>query len=119
MQHLISARSRAMTVEKAAAVLGVALPAGYLEQIAQAQAFADRAGQIAVTAEDLLAAVFEAIEDGRDHHSDKKVQRLALDHQITSLNLGQSVERRVNQLHLAALSDWADRFPAASKAATV
>ncbi|MFA1705522.1 aldehyde dehydrogenase [Mycobacterium intracellulare] len=108
MEHLISARTRAQTVDKTAATLGVALPAKYVEQVAQTHAFADAAAQIAATADDLLTAVFAAIEDGRDYHSDPSVQRLALDHQLTSLNLGRTTERRVNEMLAAALTDWAD-----------
>jgi hypothetical protein len=104
MEHLISARTRAQSVAKTAATLGVAPPAGYLEQVTQAHAFADSAAQIATTADDLLTAVFAAIEDGRDYRSDETVQRLALDHQLTSLNVGQTTERRVNQLLAAALT---------------
>lgn len=108
MEHLISASTRARAVEKTASTLGVTLPPGYLEQLAQAHTFADTAAQISTTADDLLTAVFAAIDEGRDYRSDPTVQRLALDHQLTSLNLGQTTERRVNHLLAAALTDWAD-----------
>jgi hypothetical protein len=110
MQHLISARTRAQSVDKTAATLGATLPAEYLEQVARAHTFADKVAQIAATADDLLGAVFTAIGEGRDYHGDSTVQRLALDHQLASLNLGRTTERRLNDMLTAALTDCADEI---------
>jgi hypothetical protein len=85
----------------------VTLPPEYLEQVAQAHTFAEKIAQIATTADDLITAVFTAIDEGRDYRSDPTVQRMALDHQLTSLNLGQTTERRLNHMLAAALTDWA------------
>ena len=41
MDYRISARTHAKAIENAADTLGVPLPASYVEQVAQAQAFAD------------------------------------------------------------------------------
>lgn len=108
MDHLISARTRAQAVDKAAETLSVPLPAAYREQVAQADAFADAAAQIAVTTDDLHAAVFDAIEAGGNYRTDKTVQRLTLDHQLTAQNIGSSARKRADQLLAAALSDHAD-----------
>lgn len=96
-----------MAVTKAADTLGVPLPAGYVEQAAQAQAFADAAAQIGASAGDLNAAVLDAIEQGRDYHSDKTIQRLALDRQLAG-GIDEAARSRVDQLLATALADWAD-----------
>ena len=83
--HAISARTRAQTVTNTAATLGVPLPADYLAQVDEAEAFVEAAKQTVCTAEKLHAAVLDAIEEGRDYWSDPKIQRMALDTQLTSL----------------------------------
>ncbi|AFM19469.1 hypothetical protein Mycch_4771 [Mycolicibacterium chubuense NBB4] len=108
MDYRVSARTQARAIEKAADTLGVPLPAGYLEQVAQAQAFADAAAHI--NGHDLHAAVFDAIEAGRPYWSDKTVQRLALDHQLASHNIGIKVRTRADELRARALADHADNI---------
>lgn len=108
MQHLVTARAHAMTVTKAADRLGVPLPDAYLEQVAQIDAFTDAVSRIAATTEQLDAAVFDAIEAGRDYHNDKTVQRLALDRQLTATNIGERARGRALELLAAALADHAD-----------
>jgi hypothetical protein len=108
MQHLISARTHAQAVERAADVLACPLPTPYVEQVAEAQAFADAAAQVGASAEDLNSAVLDAIEQGRDYHSDKTVQRLMLDRLLTSQSIGERARTRVDQLLATALADHAD-----------
>lgn len=108
MLHLISARTHAATVAKAANRLGIPLPAAYLEQVAQVEAFTDAVAQIRATTEQLDAAVFAAIDAGRDYHTDKAVQRLALDRQLTANNIGDRARSREVKLLAAALADHAD-----------
>ena len=106
MDYRVSARTHTKAVEKAADSLGVPLPAEYVEQVAQAQAFADAAAQI--NGNDLHAAVFDAIEAGTPYWSDTTVQRLALDHQLASHNIGIKVRTRADELCARALADHAD-----------
>ncbi|ODR06426.1 aldehyde dehydrogenase [Mycobacterium sherrisii] len=106
MNYQISARTHTKAVENAADALSVPLPAAYLEQVAQAQAFADAAAQI--KGSDLHAAVFDAIEAGRDYWADKTVQRLALNQQLASHNISINARTRADQLRARALADHAD-----------
>lgn len=108
MQHLISARTHAQNVAKAADVLGVPLPAAYAKQVDQAQAFSDAANRIGVTTGDLHGAVFAAIEAGRDYHDDPDVTRLLLDRVLSTQNVGESARRRGDELLAAALADHGD-----------
>jgi hypothetical protein len=117
MQHLISARTRATAVTNAAATIGVGLPSGFLEQLALAQAFPGRANETVCTTPDLLDAVLACIEQGRDYHNDKNVQRLALNHQLTQANVLARARSRGEELLAAALADWADRIVAGWSAA--
>lgn len=112
MDYRISPHTRSQAVTNAAATIGVALPAGFLEQLAQAQAFPDAANQTVCTTQDLHAAVLAAIQEGRDYHADKTVQRLALDNQLTSENILAAARSRGEQLLAAALADWADEIVA-------
>lgn len=108
MLHLVSARTHAATVTKAADRLGVPPPDAYLEQVAQVEAFTDAVAQIRARTEQLDAAVFAAIEAGRDYHNDKTVQRLALDRQLVASNIGERARNREVELLAAALADHAD-----------
>ncbi|BBY10994.1 aldehyde dehydrogenase [Mycobacterium marseillense] len=108
MQHLISARTHAQNVAKAADVLGVPLPAAYAKQVDQAQAFSDAANRIGVTTGDLHGAVFAAIENGRDYHDDPDVTRLLLDRVLSTQNIGESARRHGDDLLAAALADHGD-----------
>lgn len=108
MDYRISARTHEQAVAKAADTLAVPLPGPYLEQVAKAQAFADAAGQIGLQSEDLYAAVFAAIEAGRDYRSDETVQRMALDRLLTTQNIGERSRGRCDELLAAALADHGD-----------
>lgn len=108
MQHLISARTHAQNVAKAADVLGVPLPAAYAKQVDQAQAFNDAANRIGVTTGDLHGAVFAAIENGRDYHDEPDVTRLLLDRVLSTQNIGESARRHGDELLAAALADHSD-----------
>ncbi len=104
----ISARTRAQTVTNTAATLGVPLPADYLAQVDEAEAFVEAAKQTVCTAEKLHAAVLDAIQEDRDYWSDPKIQRFALDTQLTSSNIFAAARTRSESLILAALKDHAD-----------
>ncbi|OBA96993.1 aldehyde dehydrogenase [Mycolicibacterium fortuitum] len=104
----ISARTRAQTVTNTAATLGVPLPPDYLERVDQAEAFTEAANQTVCTKENLHAAVLAAIEEGREYQADPKIQRLALNCQLTSLNTLAAARVRSEELILAALTDHAD-----------
>lgn len=104
----ISARTRAQAVTNAAATLGVPLPADYLEQVDEAEAFTEAAKQTVCTPEDLHRAVLDAIQEGREYQADPTIQRLALDCQLTSQNILAAARSRSEQLVLAALRDHAD-----------
>lgn len=108
MQHLISARTHAQNVAKAADVLAYPLPAKYREQIGQAQEFSDAANRIGVTTGDLHGAVFAAIENGRDYHDDPDVTRLLLDRILSTQNIGESARRHGDDLLATALADHGD-----------
>lgn len=108
MLHLVSAKTHAATVARAADRLGVSLPDAYLEQVTQVDAFTAAVARINATTEQLDAAVFDAIEAGRDYHSDKTVLRLALDRQLVASNIGDRARSRSVELVAAALADHAD-----------
>lgn len=104
----ISARTRAQAVTNAAATLGVALPPDYFQQVAAAEAFNDAATKTVCQRETLNRAVLDAIEAGRDYHADPRIQRLALNAQLTDGDILADVRARTEQLMLAALRDHAD-----------
>lgn len=104
----ISARTRAQAVTNAADTLHVALPPAYLEQFAEAEAFAEAANQTVCQKETLHRVVLDAIQEGRDYLADPVIQRMALNAQLTSQNILASARSRSEQLMLAALADHAD-----------
>jgi hypothetical protein len=107
----ISARAHARAVSKTADTLGVPLPAGYLEQVAEVDAFEAAATKITVTTDQLLAAVLDAIEAGRENWpADKSIQQLAIRHQLTMQNIDISARQRADQMLAATLADWADEL---------
>ncbi|SLE60830.1 Uncharacterised protein [Mycobacteroides abscessus subsp. massiliense] len=108
MLHVLSISTHASTVTRTAEVLGVQLPAGYVEQVAAVDAITAAAAQVTVTTEQLHNAVIAAIEAGKDYHKDAHVQRLALDRQLTSQNIGERARIRADQLLSAALAEYAD-----------
>lgn len=104
----ISARTRAQAVTNAADTLHVALPPAYVEQFAEAEAFAEAANQTVCQKETLHRVVLDAIQEGRDYLADPVIQRMALNAQLTSQNILASARSRSEQLMLAALADHAD-----------
>ncbi|MEX3650102.1 aldehyde dehydrogenase [Mycolicibacterium porcinum] len=104
----ISARTRAQAVTNAADALHVALPPAYVEQFAEAEAFAEAANQTVCQKETLHRVVLDAIQEGRDYLADPVIQRMALNAQLTSQNILASARSRSEQLMLAALADHAD-----------
>jgi hypothetical protein len=107
MDYMVSARAHAQTVRKTADTLDVPLPAQYLKQIEQAQAFADTAAQIGASAEELNAAVLTALERGEDYHTDE-IQRMLLDRMLASQNVDATARDRSNHRLATALADHAD-----------
>lgn len=104
----ISAHTRAQAVTNAADTLHVALPAGYLEQFAEAEAFTEAAKQTVCQKETLHRVVLDAIQEGRDYLSDRGIQAMALNAQLTDGNILAGARSRSEQLMLAALADHAD-----------
>jgi len=105
----ISARSYALIVTKAADVLGVPLPAGYLEHVNQADALAADVSAIAkVSGDQLTIAAISALEAGRDHHTDDTVQRLLLDRVLASQGIEHTARARANEQLRSTLADCAD-----------
>ncbi|MGE2718505.1 aldehyde dehydrogenase [Mycolicibacterium celeriflavum] len=104
----ISAHTRAKAVANAAATINVPLPPAFLKKVDQAEAFTDAAKQTVCTDSKLHAAVLVAIEEGRDYHADERIQRLALDCQLTSQNILAAARIRSEELVTAALKDHAD-----------
>ncbi|WP_163751518.1 aldehyde dehydrogenase [Mycolicibacterium helvum] len=108
---MLSTNTHAMTVTRTAETLGIPLPTGYVEQIAEVDAFTAAVAQIAVTTDQLHEAVLDAIADGRDYHADETVQRLALDRSLTAQNISaHRAQTRADQMRRAALADWADEI---------
>ncbi|WP_193043164.1 aldehyde dehydrogenase [Mycolicibacterium baixiangningiae] len=104
----ISAHTRAQAVTNAADTLHVALPPAYVEQFADAEAFTAAASQTVCQRESLHRAVLDAIQEGRDYLSDRGIQAMALNAQLTEGNILAAARSRSEQLMLAALSDHAD-----------
>lgn len=104
----ISAHTRAQAVTNAADTLHVALPSAYLEQFAEAGAFTEAAKQTVCQKETLHRVVLDAIQEGRDYLSDRGIQAMALNAQLTEGNILAAARSRSEQLMLAALADHAD-----------
>lgn len=103
----ISAHTRAQAVTNAADTLHVALPPAYVEQFAEAEAFTEAANQTVCSPETLHRAVLDAIQEGRDYLSDRVIQAMALNAQLTEGNILAAARSRAEQLKLAALADHA------------
>ncbi|WP_100482299.1 aldehyde dehydrogenase [Mycobacteroides abscessus] len=104
----ISPRTRALAVTNAADTLHVELPPAYVDQFAEAEAFADAAKQTVCQKETLHRAVLNAIQEGRDYLSDRRIQAMALNAQLTDGNILAAARSRNDQLMFAALSEHAD-----------
>jgi hypothetical protein len=105
----ISARTRAQAVTNAADTLGVPLPPEYFEQVAAAEAFLAAANRQTVCQKvDLHGAVLDAIQEGRNYVTDKRIQAMALNVQLTQGNILADARARSEKLMLAALRDHAD-----------
>ncbi|MCG7582798.1 aldehyde dehydrogenase [Mycolicibacterium sp. OfavD-34-C] len=103
----ISAYTRAQAVTNAADTLHVALPPAYVEQFAEAEAFAEAAKQTVYQKETLHRVVLDAIQEGRDYLSDRGIQAMALNAQLTDGNILAAARSRAEQLRFAALRDHA------------
>ncbi|ULE32580.1 aldehyde dehydrogenase [Mycobacterium sp. IDR2000157661] len=109
MQHLITAQTHARTVAQTAETLGAPLPAAYLDALDRADALAGAVSPIAkASAGQLTNAAISALEQGRDPHTDKAVQRLLTSRVLASSGIEQAARTHVNQLLAAALCDHAD-----------
>jgi hypothetical protein len=105
----ISARSYAQAVEKSADKLGVSLPAQYFEHIEQARALAESVAAIArVQADQLTSATLNALEAGRDHHTDKTVLSLLLDRTLSLSGIEQIARERADNAFRDMLTDVSD-----------
>lgn len=107
----ISARSYAQTVAKSADKLGVSLPARYFAHIDQADALAESVAAIArVQADQLTTAALNALEAGRDPHTDKTVLRLLLDRTLASSGIEHIARQRADEAFRAVLADCSDEI---------
>ncbi|RDH75503.1 aldehyde dehydrogenase [Mycolicibacterium moriokaense] len=106
----LTARFYASQVRKTAETLGVPLPAALVEQLDHADRLAHTAETMLGGAGDLNAAVLDAIEAGRDFHTDKAVQRLALERMLANQGHGiaDAARKRSIQQKRAALVEHAD-----------
>jgi hypothetical protein len=110
MLHLVSTSTHGRTVTRTADTLGVPLPTGYIEQVADVDAFTAAVADITVTTDQLQTAVLSAIENGKDYRTDKTVLRLALDRSLTAEDISAVARTRASQMLAAALTDWADEI---------
>ncbi|QQW36885.1 aldehyde dehydrogenase [Mycobacterium marinum] len=106
----ITARFYASQVRKSAETLGVPLPTVLVEQLDHADNLAHTAETMLNQGGDLNAAVLDAIEAGRDFHTDKAVQRLALERMLANQGHGIADAARQRSLHQkrTALVEHAD-----------
>lgn len=106
----ITARFYASQVRKTAETLGVPPPAALVEKLDRADRLTRCAETMLGTAGDLNEAVLDAIEAGRDIHTDKAVQRLAVSRMLANQGVGiaDAAYRRSVQQKRAALVEHAD-----------
>ncbi|MBX7449411.1 aldehyde dehydrogenase [Mycolicibacterium sp. 3033] len=104
----MSAHTRAQAVTNDADTLHVALPPAYVEQFAEAEAFTEAAKQTVCQKGTLHRVVLDAIQEGRDYLSDRGIQAMALNAQLTDGNILAAARSRAEQLVSAALRDHAD-----------
>lgn len=106
----LTPRLFASQVRKAAETLGVPLPTSLVEQLDHADNLAHTAETMLGDAGDLNEAVLDAIEAGRDFHTDKTVQRRALERMLANQGHGiaEAARQRSLQQKRAALVEHAD-----------
>lgn len=106
----LTPRLFASQVRKASVTLAVPLPAGLVERLDHADTLADTAASALNQGGDLNEAVLDAIEAGRAIHTDKAVQRFALERMLANQGhgLAEAGRRRSMQQKRAALVDYAD-----------
>lgn len=105
----ITLRSTLIVVAKTADTLGVSLPAGYVADLDKARAIVAGADRFRETsARQLNSAVLDAIEAGRDVHTDPTVQRMMFDRNLTAGGIEMDADQRRKEISHAALLDYAD-----------
>lgn len=105
----ITLRSTLTVVTKTAETLGVPLPAAYIAELDRARAIVAGADRFRETsASQLNSAVLDAIEAGRDVHTDKTVQRMMFDRNLTAGGIEMDADQRRKEISHAALLDYAD-----------
>ncbi len=106
----LTARFYASQVRKAAENLGVPLPTALVEQLDHADRLTHTAETMLGQGGDLNDAVLDALESGRDFHTDKAVQRLALERMLANQGHGiaDAARQRSMQYKRAALVEHAD-----------
>lgn len=106
----LTARFYASQVRKTAETLGVPLPAALVEQLDHADRLAHTAETMVNQGGDLNEAVLDAIEAGRDFHTDKTVQRLALERMLANQGHGiaDAARQRSMEQKRAVLAQFAD-----------
>ncbi|BCO57893.1 aldehyde dehydrogenase [Mycobacterium intracellulare] len=93
----ISARGYQQIVHRTADVLGVELPAEYVDEIQHADEVAAAVAEIAATpalTARLHNSVIDAISEGRDYRTDKNVAQLLLAREIAASNISQTARTR-------------------------
>lgn len=93
----ISARGYQQIVHRTADVLGVGLPAEYVDEIHHADEVAAAIAEIAATPALTAAlhnAVIDAISEGRDYRTDKNVAQLLLARELAASNISQTARTR-------------------------
>lgn len=106
----LTARFYASQVRKTAEKLGVPLPAALVEQLDHADHLTHTAETMLGGAGDLNEAVLDAIEAGRDFHTDKTVQRRVLERMLANQGHGiaDAARQRSLEQKRAALVEHAD-----------
>ncbi|OBK75438.1 hypothetical protein [Mycobacterium sp. 1164985.4] len=105
----ITLRSTLIVVTKAAETLGVSLPAGYIAELDKARAIVAGAERFRETsASQLNSAVLDAIEAGRDVHTDTIVQRMMFARNLVAGGIEIDADQRRKEIAHAALLDYAD-----------
>ncbi|MGE2689985.1 hypothetical protein [Mycolicibacterium pulveris] len=105
----ITLRSTLIVVIKTADTLGVSLPAGYIAELDKARAIVAGADRFRETsASQLNSAVLDAIEAGRDVHTDTIVQRMMFARNLVAGGIEIDADQRRKEISHAALLDYAD-----------
>lgn len=107
----VSARGYQQIVHKTADVLGVELPSEYIREIQHADEVAAAIAEIAVTPALTAAlhnAVIDAISEGRDYRTDKRVQQLLTSRELAASNIAQTARIREESELRETLVEHAD-----------